>query len=121
MMASEDKIIALIDGRQYEVIAGRLSALENDNRQIHEEIREIRTELKLLVSEFRGMNNRLEDMKSFMSLTFGAVAIFVAVVTLSPIVSKLIDIWQKPHDDENIRVIVRDEFSRLNVGGDKPA
>ena len=121
MMASEDKIIALIDGRQYEVIAGRLSALENDNQQIHAEIRTMNAKLDLLLVRVQGMENRLEDLKFFMSLTFGAVAIFVAAVTLSPIVSKLIDIWRKPSDDENIRVIVRDEFSRLNVGGDKPA
>ena len=84
-MDSADKLVIEIDGRELAVINGRLAAIENDNREIHAELREIRTELRLMMAELRAMNTRIEDMKHYMSLTFGAIAVFVAAVALTPI------------------------------------
>ena len=115
-MDSADRIIAEIDGLKIYIdgkLSGmekRLSAIENDNR-------EIRTELRLIEGEMRGVNTRLEDMKHYMSLTFGAIAVFVAAVALTPIVQKIIQAWRKPGDDDRMRLIFREEYEKLKADG----
>ena len=116
-MDSADKLVIEIDGRELAVIDGRLAAIENDNREIHAELREIRTELRLMMVELRAMNTRIEDMKHYMSLTFGAIAVFVAAVALTPIVQKLIQAWKKPSDDEEMRKIAREVYAAMNTDG----
>ena len=106
-MTSTDKIIAEIDGLKI-YIDGRLSAIETDNR-------EMRTELRLIEGELRAMNTRIEDMKHYMSLTFGAIAVFVAAVALTPIVQKLIQAWKKPSDDEEMRKIAREVYTAIKT------
>ena len=117
MMTSTDRVVIEIDGKELEIISGRLAALENDNREIHSELRELGHKLDIVIVRMDAMNGRIEDMKHYMSLTFGAIAIFVAAVTLSPIVSKIIQAWKKPDNDEKIRGIVREELARMNNGG----
>lgn len=114
-MSSVDRIIAEIDGREFAVISGRLSAIENDNKEIRAEVLELGHKLDIVLVRMDAMNGKIEDMKHYMSLTFGAIAIFVAAVALSPIVSKLIDAWKKPSDDERMRKIAREELERLKA------
>ena len=57
-----------------------------------------------------GMNERIDDMKFYMSLTFGALA-----VTLVPIVQTFIHALRKPDSGEKVRGIVREEIARLKV------
>ena len=117
-MTSTDRIIAEIDGREFAVISGRLSAIENDNKEIRAEVLELGHKLDIVLVRMDAMNGKIEDMKHYMSLTFGAIAIFVAAVALSPIVSKLIDAWKKPSDDEQMRKIAREEIARLKADSD---
>ena len=117
-MSSADRIIAEIDGREFAVISGRLSAIENDNKEIRAEVLELGHKLDIVLVRMDAMNGKIEDMKHYMSLTFGAIAIFVAAVALSPIVSKLIDAWKKPTDDEHFRKIAREELARLKADSD---
>lgn len=114
-MDSADKLVIEIDGRELAVINGRLAAIENDNREIHAELREIRTELRLMMAELRAMNTRIEDMKHYMSLTFGAIAVFVAAVALTPIVQKLIHALRKPGNDEKMRKIAREVYTAMKA------
>ena len=116
-MDSADKLVIEIDGRELAVIDGRLAALEADNRQIHAEIRELGHKLDLVLVRMDAMNARIEDMKHYMSLTFGAIAVFVAAVTLSPIVQKIIQAWRKPGDDDRMRLIFREEYEKLKAYG----
>ena len=106
-MTSGDAVRVEINGSEYAVISGRLETIEKDNREMN-------YKLDLVLVRMEAINMRIEDMKFYMSLTFGAIAIFVAAVTLSPIVSKIIQAWRKP--DERLRGIVRDEFARLKAG-----
>lgn len=106
-MTSTDRIIAEIDGLKI-YIDGRLSVIENDNR-------EMRTELRLIEGELRAMNTRIEDMKHYMSLTFGAIAVFVAAVALTPIVQKLVQALRKPGDEDEMRKIAREVYTAMKA------
>lgn len=116
-MASMDKLFVEIDGQELAVFSGRLAALENDNRQIQAEIGELGHKLDLVLVRMDAMGTRIEDMKFYMSLTFGAIAVFVAAVTLSPIVSRIIQAWKNPNDDERMSRIFREEYAKLNADG----
>ena len=103
-MISSDKTLVLnIDGVKYLVVDDKLQALENENHDMHEELREIHSEIRALADDVHmlavrvnSINDRIDDMKFYVSLTFGALAVFVGVVALIPIVSKLIQAFRKP-------------------------
>ena len=115
MMTSTDRIIAEIDGREFAVISGRLSAIENDNKEIRAEVLELGHKLDIVLVRMDAMNGKIEDMKHYMSLTFGAIAIFVAAVALTPIVQKLIQALRKPGDEEEMRKIAREVYTAMNA------
>ena len=114
-MNSADGVMIEIDGRELAVISGRLAAIENDNREIHAELRAMDDKLDLVLVRMDAMNTRIEDMKFYMSLTFGAIAVFVAAVALTPIVSKLVQALKKPNDDERLRKIAREVYTAMNT------
>ena len=106
-MMSNDVVMVEISGREYVVIAGRLEAIERENeeirgalREIHAEIRQLSEELHMLAVEVRGINARIEDMKFYVSLSFGALAVFVGLIALTPVVGKIIQAFRRPAVDE---------------------
>ena len=114
-MDSADKLVIEIDGRELAVIDGRLAAIENDNREIHAELRAMDKKLDIVLVRMDAMNTRIEDMKFYMSLTFGAIAVFVAAVALTPIVQKLIQALRKPSDEEEMRKIAREVYTSMKA------
>ena len=96
-MISSDKTLVLnIDGVRYIVVDDRLQTLEQSNRELHDEVRALSEKLDLVLVRVNAINDRIDDMKFYVSLTFGALAVFVGIAALIPIVSKLIQAIRKP-------------------------
>ena len=121
-MDSADKLVIEIDGRELAVIDGRLAAIENDNKEIHAELREMHTELRNMIEEVhmigvrvQGIEARIDDMKFYVSLSFGALAVFVAGIALVPIIVKIIQVLRKHVDEDRMRLIFREEYEKLKT------
>ena len=121
-MNSADRVMIEIDGRELAVISGRLAAIENDNREIRKELREMYTEIRNMTEEMhmigmrvQGIEARIDDMKFYVSLSFGALAVFVAGIALVAIAAKLIQVLRKPNDDERLREIAREVYTAMNT------
>ena len=119
-MTSNDVVRVEIGGREYAVISGRLEAIGRENgemrkevREIHAEIRAMSEELHMLAVRVNGINDRIDDMKFYVSLTFGALAVFVGAFAIVPIVGK---IWEKltkpPMTEERIARMIDEGISR---------
>ena len=91
-MTSGDALRVEINGREYAVISGRLEAIERDNREIRAEIVQMDKKLDMLLVRVNGINERIEDMKFYMSMAFGAFAVFIGLSAIVPIAGK---IWEK--------------------------
>ena len=96
MISSDKSLVLNIDGVRYIVVDDRLQAVENSNRELHAEVRALSEKLDLVLVRVNAINDRIDDMKFYVSLTFGALAVFVGVAALIPIVSKLIQAIRKP-------------------------
>ena len=119
-MTSNDVVRVEIGGREYAVISGRLEAIGRENgemrkelREMHAEIRQMSEELHMLAVRVNGINDRIEDMKFYVSLAFGALAVFVGAFAIVPIVGK---IWEKltkpPMTEERIARMIDEGISR---------
>ena len=119
-MTSNDVVRVEIGGREYAVISGRLEAIGRENgemrkelREMHAEIRQMSEELHMLAVRVNGINDRIDDMKFYVSLTFGALALFVGAFAIVPIVGK---IWEKltkpPMTEERIARMIDEGISR---------
>ena len=119
-MTSQDAVIVDVDGMRYSVISDRLAAIEAENREMHRELREIHAEIRVLAEEthvlaarVQGIEGRIDDMKLYVSLAFGALAVFVGVAALIPLVSKLIQGLRKPSlTAEQVNAMINDALSR---------
>lgn len=116
-MISEDKTLMLnIDGVQYQAINNRLEAVENSNRELHAEIRTLSEKLDLVLVRLDGMNSRIEDMKFYVSLTFGALAVFVAFAALVPAIAKFIHSLRRPSlTVEQVREMIDEAMTRTSA------
>ena len=119
-MTSQDAVIVDIDGMRYSVISDKLAAIEAENHEIHRELREIHAEIRVLAEEthilavrVQGIEGRIDDMKFYVSLTFGALAVFAGFVALIPIISKVIQAFRKPAlTAEQVSNMIDDALSR---------
>ena len=116
MMVSNDAVIiaqiselsAKIDAK-FAVVDGQLVELKKQNE-------ELRTEVRVINAKLTGIENRIDDMKFFTSLTFGVLAVIVAFVALIPAISKIISVFQKPTlTAEQVREIVKSMLTSENV------
>ena len=96
MTSTDSSLVVEIGGEKYAVLNDRLEALEHSNQEIHAEIRELDKKIDLLLVRLDGMNERIEDMKFYVSLSFGVLAVFVGVAAMIPVVSKLVQTLLKP-------------------------
>ena len=113
MISSDKSLMLNIDGVRYLVVDDRLQALEQDNRELHAEIHALSDKLDLVLVRVNSINDRIDDMKFYVSLTFGALAVFVGIAALIPIVSKLIQAFRKPAlTAEQVSSMINDALSR---------
>lgn len=88
-MMSNDKAIAVeIYGMRYVLADGQIAPQRQLATQA--EVQAIDRKLDLLIEKVNGINGRFDDMKFYVSLAFGVLAVIVAFVGLSPIISKLV-------------------------------
>ena len=80
-----------INGERYAIISGRLASIERENHEIHDELREMHTEMRAMTEELHvlamrvyGIEARMDDMKFYVSLSFGALAVFVGLIICLP-------------------------------------
>lgn len=119
-MVSGDSVRVEIGGKEYAVISGRLEAIGRENgemrselREIHTEIRQLSEELHMLAVEVRGINARIEDMKFYVSLSFGALAVFVGLMAFVPVVGKILHGLTKPAmNEERMSRMIDDAVAR---------
>ena len=129
MTSNDNPLVLDIDGVKYVVINSRIEALENSNRELHAELREIHSEIRVLTEEFRvlatrvnGINERIDDMKFYVSLAFGALAVFVGVAALIPLVSKFIQSLRKPSlTREQVSSMIDDAVSKVLINSSLPS
>lgn len=116
-MTSQDKTLMLeIDGVQYQAINSRLKAVENSNRELHAEIRALSEKLDLVLVRLDGVNSRIEDMKFYVSLTFGALAVFVGIAALLPAISRFVQSLLKPSlTVEQVSVMIEEAMTRTQT------
>ena len=122
-MTSRDNVIVEIDGVPYRVINSRLEVLENNTREIHQELREMHSEIRSLSEEIhmlavrvQGIESRIDDMKFYVSLSFGALAVFVALIALVPIVSKVVQALRKPAlTVEQVSAMIHDALAQTQA------
>ena len=122
-MTSRDNVIVEIDGVPYRLINSRLEALESSTREIHQELREMHSEIRSLSEEIhmlavrvQGIESRIDDMKFYVSLSFGALAVFVALIALVPIVSKVVQALRKPAlTVEQVSAMIHDALAQTQA------
>ena len=122
-MTSMDKFVIEIDGVQYRAINSRIETIDNNTREIHQELREMHSEIRSLSEEIhmlsvrvQGIEARIDDMKFYVSLSFGALAVFVALIALVPIVSKVVQALRKPAlTAEQVSAMIRDALTQTQA------
>ena len=122
-MISRDNVIFEIDGVPYRLINSRLEALKSNTREIHQELREMHSEIRSLSEEIhmlavrvQGIEARIDDMKFYVSLSFGALAVFVALIALVPIVSKVVQALRKPAlTVEQVSAMIHDALAQTQA------
>ena len=120
MTSNDSSLVVEINGEKYIVLNDKLQALENSNRELHAELREIHSEIRIMSEELHmlavrvnAINDRIDDMKFYVSLTFGALAVFVGLAALVPVVSKFLQSLRKPAiTPEQINSIVDEAVAR---------
>ena len=87
-MQSEDKIMNGLENlRVY--IDGRFV-------QVEKQIESLRTDIRVIDTRLIGIESRIEDMKFFVSLSFGVLAVVVAFVAFAPSIAKFFQSLRKP-------------------------
>lgn len=116
-MTSQDNVIVELDGARYALISGRLEAIEKEGREMHAEIRKLTDEIHMLATRVQGINDRIDDMKFYVSLAFGALAVFVGIIALIPVVYKIIQVLHRPTlTPEETSMMINDAVSRALSG-----
>ena len=121
--SNDVSLMVEIDGVPYRVINSRLEALESSTREIHHELREMHSEIRSLSEEIhmlavrvQGIESRIDDMKFYVSLSFGALAVFVALIVLVPIVSKVVQALRKPAlTVEQVSAMIHDALAQTQA------
>ena len=112
-MESEDVVRVEIGGREYAVIAGRLEAIERDNKEIHAAIVAMDKKLDMLLVRVNAVNERIDDLKFYVSTSFTVLALFVGLFAVVPIAGK---IWEKltksTMTEERISVMIKEGISQ---------
>ena len=123
-LTSQDNVIVELDGARYALLSGRLEAIEKEGREMYQELREIHAEIRTLNDELHmlatrvaGINDRINDMKFYVSLAFGALAVFVGIIALIPIVYKVVQVLRRPTLTlEETSTMINDAVSRALSG-----
>ena len=121
--SNDISLMVEIDSVPYRLINSRLEALESSTREIHHELREMHSEIRSLSEEIhmlavrvQGIESRIDDMKFYVSLSFGALAVFVALIALVPIVSKVVQALRKPAlTVEQVSAMIHDALAQTQA------
>ena len=83
---------------------------------MHSEIRSLSEEIHMLAVRVQGIESRIDDMKFYVSLSFGALAVFVALIALVPIVSKVVQALRKPAlTVEQVSAMIHDALAQTQA------
>lgn len=115
-MSSEDVILDVlkseINGLKV-YVDGRLLQTESKIAELRAEVRTVDEKVELLNVRVQGTNERIEDIKFYVSLTFGVLAVVVTFAALIPSLLKFLNSLRKSAmDTEEIKRIVEETLTR---------
>ena len=112
MTSSEDVIIEALKSEISGLkvyVDGRLLQTESKLSELRAEVRAVDEKVEMLNIRVQGMADRIEDIKFYVSLTFGALAVIVTFAALLPSLVKYLNTFRRIEaEPESVRRIVEE-------------
>ena len=112
MTSSEDVIIEALKSEISGLkvyVDGRLLQTESKLSELRAEVRAVDEKVEMLNIRVQGMADRIEDIKFYVSLTFGALAVIVTFAALLPSLVKYLNTFRRAEaEPESVRRIVEE-------------
>ena len=90
-------------------VDGRLLQTESKLSELRAEVRAVDEKVEMLNIRVQGMADRIEDIKFYVSLTFGALAVIVTFAALLPSLVKYLNTFRRVEaEPESVRRIVEE-------------
>ena len=112
MTSSEDVIIEALKSEISGLkvyVDGRLLQTESKLSELRAEVRAVDEKVEMLNIRVQGMADRIEDIKFYVSLTFGALAVIVTFAALLPSLVKYLNTFRRAEaEPESVRRVVEE-------------
>ena len=110
-MTSNDVItVELFNSKMETMMAQIQLGNERLRNELNARMDKLETRIEVLDARLTGIENRMDDLKTFMSIGFSIVAIIVALMALAPAIANFVQRFLKPSITlEEVRELMHEE------------